>query len=85
LLNSDIFGYNPLPSGTFRQDNDEAPSLLKDSQLRQRKLDVLNMQDGLKSDIKRLQLESERSDDETARVCIRESQVVYYAFSAKWP
>ncbi|KAI6190052.1 Immunoglobulin-binding protein 1 [Aphelenchoides bicaudatus] len=67
LLNSDIFGFNPLPSGTFRKDNDEAPSLAKDSRLRQRKLDVLNMQDGLAADIKRLQLESERGDDESVQ------------------
>jgi immunoglobulin-binding protein 1 len=67
LLNSDIFGYNPLPSATFQKDNDEAPSLLKDTQLRQRKLDVLNMQDKLKEDIGILGAEVNRSNDESSQ------------------
>jgi hypothetical protein len=62
-----MFGFNPLPSGTFRKGNEEAPSLQEDAQLRQRKLDVLHMEGGLKEEIKRLQLESARSDDEAVK------------------
>jgi hypothetical protein len=85
LLSADVFGFNPLPSATFRKDNDEAPSLAKDAQLRQRKLDVMNMHDGLNTDIKRLQLECERSDDEPAQVSFSNQICLKSIFSVKWP
>lgn len=61
-----MFGFNPLPSK--RKENDGPPSLTKESQLRQQKIEISSMQDKLESEVKRLELEWQRSGDESVQV-----------------
>lgn len=62
-----MYGFNPFPSTTHR--SDAPPSLAKESQLRQHKVEVSNMHGKLSEEVKRLAVERARSDDEAVQVC----------------
>jgi hypothetical protein len=67
LLNSDIFGFNIISPDALRKESDGPPSLVKESQLRQQKVELSNMHDKLKEEVMRLELEWKRSGEESVQ------------------